>query len=82
MYFFLGAWLATFLSVAMGFAALLHICFTVTVLALICRFQVNFLPSTYLRISDVRPIQHCCKVLVELCSLMSGIRLSNPDQFE
>ena len=46
MCLFLGAWLSTFPIVAMGFAALIQINLTVTALAITCRFQVNFFPST------------------------------------
>jgi len=46
MCFFLGAWLATSVIVAMGFSALIQINLTVTALALTCRFQVNFFPFT------------------------------------
>ena len=45
-YFFLGFALANFPIVAMGFLTLIHTSLTVTALALICRLQVNFLPST------------------------------------
>ena len=80
-YFFFGAWLATSPVFATGFSALIQISLTDTALALTCKCEANFFPSTPACFrSPTNSTGKCIvELLVELCSLLTCIRWSSLD---
>ena len=73
--FLFGVWLVTSPIVAMGFSALIQISLTDIELALTCKSQINFFPSTLacFRSSTHSTYKSIVALLVEFCSLLRYI---------